>query len=783
MNRLLTFFVRFIASATLAVIAFARPCAAQSEVLASAAAAPDGFTAAIGEEHLHVIVCGPAAIHVLAAPGAAVPSAPDQPWLLPREVGCPGAAFQVEQNPQVLALTTSALRVEFSLKRASLQFKDIQGNLLIQEDDRALPRSYEPAVPSGEKSYFVIDRFAPDKSEAFYGLGQHQGGIFNYRGNTIRLAQENSDIAIPLLVSSKGYGLLWNTAAFSYGDNRFEQVLNLEALAGNGLDYFFLYGPDLDQVIHQYRNLTGHVPMLPRWAYGFIQSKDRYESQDQILGIAKRYRDEHIPIDAIVQDWYWWARKGDTLFRPGYPDVAGMLATLHQEHLHTMISSWVDFEEGSNNGKLLLDHHLNIEGTRIYDPTNPAARDFYWDNLAGKLIAQGWDSLWLDSSEPAVPGVSSDAVLQYRSLHMGSGAFYTNIFPLMHTLGVQEHWQQANSDKRVVTLARSAFLGQQRTGAIAWPGDLYSTYLVLKRQIPSALNFALSGAPYWGPDIGGYLLPEGVDSMGSSFQGLYERWFEFGAFCPFFRTHGHRPENEMWTFTKVEPTLIQFDKLRYRLLPYIYSLAWKVTDADYTIQRPLVMDWRTDPKVWNIGDEFMFGPYMLVSPVTEEDITSRQVYLPASPMWYDFWTGTPVIGGRTLNADAPHNRIPIYVRAGSILPLGPEVEYADQEPDGPIELRIYGGADGDFEIYNDEGDNYDYVHGAHSLISLHWDDRQHKLTIGKRMGTYPEMSREIEFHIVMVGPHHGTGEAVTPVADKLIEYRGEPLTISLPHAH
>jgi alpha-D-xyloside xylohydrolase len=302
----------------------------------------------------------------------------------------------------------------------------------------------------------------------------------------------------------------------------------------------------------------------------------------------------------------------------------------------------------------------------------------------------------------------------------------------------------------------------------------------LRHQVAAGLNFALSGYPYWTTDIGGYWPPRDNPLADAKFQELYARWFEYGIFCPIFRTHGHRPQNELWAFNTVEPILISYDKLRYRLIPYIYSLAWRVTNGDYTIQRPLVMDWRTDPNVRDIGDQFMFGPAILVSPVLQPDATRRTLYLPDSSAWYDFWTGAPLKGGRDIEATAPLDRIPLYIRAGSILPLGPEIEYAGEKPAGPIELRIYPGADGEFELYQDAGDSYDYERGSHSIISLHWSESARTLTIGDREGSYPEMPARIQIKVVWVSAGHGTGLVQVTNPDKIVEYTGRAISVHAP---
>jgi len=775
-------------SASLALLLFAHPSRLTAQILGklpplppiTVARARDGLMARIGDESLHVSVCSVSVVHIVASPKSLESIKSAQPWMLDPKQSCPGAQFQFAESGDTATLTTATLKVEFSLIRGNLKYSNIGGENLLRESE-AVPRTYEPDQINGETTYHVTDRFSPDATEGFYGLGQHQSGLFNYRGSTVELGQNNTDVAIPLLVSSKGYALLWNTASFTYADNRFPLDFHFSSLAGESVDYYLIYGPEMDQIIHEYRSLTGHTPMLPKWAYGLFQSKDRYMSQDEILQIAHRYREEHIPLDAIVQDWFWWKTEGDPIFNSNYTDIPAELKTLHDEHVHAMLSVWGLFDATSQNFQTIAAQHWDVPNTHVYDASNAKARDFYWENLAGKLFSQGWDAFWLDSAEPEEywPHLG-DAILRDKQLAIGSGARYTNIFPLMHTSGIQQHWRSTTDQKRVFLLTRSAFIGQQRVGATVWSGDVYSTYWGLSHQVTAGLNFALSGYPYWTTDIGGYWQPSDRPPDDPVYQELYTRWFEFGAFCPIFRTHGHRAHNEMWTYDKVEPILLSYDKLRYRLIPYIYSLAWRVTDQDYTIQRPLVMDWRTDPKTWNIGDQFMFGPSVLVNPVLKPDATHRTVYLPESPLWYDFWSGASVKGGHEVDTQAPLDRIPLFVRAGSIIPLGPEIEYADQKPAGPIELRIFRGADGKFELYEDEGDTYNYEKGAHALISIRWSEANKTLVIGDRDGQYPGMSKEFSLNIVWVSPGHGVGEAVEAKPDRVVNYVGNAISVQAP---
>jgi alpha-D-xyloside xylohydrolase len=737
---------------------------------------PQGFDAAIYKETMHLVVCSDSILRVVTRPND-TPTNHPQPWLLPADQSCKGAPFQFSKDDKTAILKTAKLTASLSLARGNLAFSTSDGKPLLREGN-SVPRTYDPVTINGESTYHVVERFSPEFSEALYGLGQHQSGMFNYRGSTVELGQNNTDIAIPFLVSTRGYGIVWNTAAFTYVDNRFPLELSFDSMAGDGVDYFVLYGPEMDDIIHQYRNLTGHAPMLPRWAYGFIQSKDRYTSLDEIISIANRYRTEHIPMDVMVQDWFWWKREGDPVFNDNYHDVPADLKKLHDEHVHTMISTWGLIDPSADTYKKLDSDGLLVPNAHVYDASSPKARDLYWDSLPGKLFAQGWDSFWLDSAEPEEywPHVG-DAILRNKKLAIGNGAMYTNIYPLLHNEGIQQNWRKTTDQKRTFLLTRSAFLGQQRVGATVWSGDVFSSFWGLTHQIAGGLNYAISGMPYWTTDIGGYWPTYDGQPTDPAYQELYLRWFQFGVFCPIFRSHGHRPHNEMWSYPDVEPSLIAYDNLRYRLMPYLYSLAWRVSNDDYTIQRPLVMDFRADPLTWNIGDQFMFGPALLVNPVTEAKATERRVYLPKDTTWYDFWSGQKIQGGAHMQAAAPLDRIPLYVRAGSILPLGPQEQYAEEKINGPIELRVYTGANGSFNLYQDEGDNYNYEKGQHAIIPITWSQSDRTLTLGAREGSYPGMPSEITFNIVWVRPSHGTAGAVENQADKTVVYHGSPINI------
>lgn len=731
-------------------------------------------------ETLHVSVCGPNMLHIVAGPGDPASASPATPWIIRP---CTPAPFDFMQDDQQASLRTSQLRLDIRRDTGQVFFRDGAGHVLLFDSTRR-PREYVPDTVNGERVYHVSERFQLAPTEGFYGLGQHQSGVFNYRGSVVELAQANTDVAVPLLLSTNGYGILWNTASHSWFDNRFPTELKLRAEAADAVDYYFIYGPEFDQIIHRYRDLTGHAPLFGEWAYGFVQSKDRYRSAKDLLDVAAEYRSRHVPLDLIVQDWFWWKHQGDPEFADSYlqpdPDVPDALKQLHDEHVHAMISVWAVLDPKSNTYAQMKDQNLLIPGTDDYDPTSPAARNLYWDLLAGKVFSEGWDGFWLDSSEPECCDGYSDATLDRYRLSIGNGARYTNIFPLMHTGNVYDHWRATTDRKRVFILTRSAFAGQQRYATTIWSGDVLGTFPTFRKQIAAGLNFELSGVPYWTTDIAGYGWPWERDTRDPSYQELYTRWYEFGVFSPIFRTHGHRANdtNEVFSYGPQVPALIAWDKFRYRLLPYIYSLAWRVTSQDYTIMRPLVMDWRSNEKVREIGDQYLFGPSILVNPVTQEGATSRSVYLPPAAGWYDFWTGQELKGDQTLLAPAPLDRLPLYVKAGSILPLGPDVEYATEAPAGPLELRIYRGADADFTLYQDEGDTYDYEKGEYATLPLHWDDATSTLTIGARQGHYPGMPSNRKFRLVLVKPENGAGMSETAAAREL-DYSGSSISVIL----
>ncbi|ABF39901.1 Alpha-glucosidase [Candidatus Koribacter versatilis Ellin345] len=728
-------------------------------------------------------ICNEAIVHLIYSPVSTFASHPDY-VVIKKE--WPRAAFTFDKTSDGYRLTTSKLQIQITASTGAINYSDASGKTLATDGKRLM----YPQTVNGENTYrgeTVINMYG--SQEGLYGLGQHQAGVFNFRGESVELSQENTNITIPLFVSTNGYGIFWNNTSRSRFNNRFVHVLYLSSEVADTIDYYFLYGPDLDKIVASYRELTGQAPMFGRWAYGFWQCKNRYKSEKEILAVAHKYREVKLPVDDIVQDWFWWNRKGEHVFNDNYPDPKGMVDDLHKNNFHLMISVWPFFEPGSKEYEEMDKKGWFIDRTKfasppyhagqmaVYDATNPEARKYYWNLMDKALFSVGVDAWWLDTTEPETENQEENIMLGHK-VSIGSGDRYANIFPLMTTTAVYEGQRSASDKKRVFILSRSVFAGAQRNAVTAWSGDILENWLAFQRQIPAGLNYSLSGMPYWTTDIGGFI--SGGNLNDPQYRELYTRWFQYGAFCPIFRTHGTRnpDENELWSYgPETEKVLVQFDRLRYRMMPYIYSLAWMVTDQSYTPMRPLVMDFRDDVKAQNVGDQFLYGPAFLVNPVTEQGATERHLYLPGTT-WYDFWTGEELQGGHWINAPAPIDRMPLYVRAGSIVPLGPDEQYAGEKPVDPIELRVYRGADGHFTLYEDENDNYNYEKGMHAEIPISWNEREHKLKIGDRRGSFPGMLNERTFHVVFVGSAHGVGVETASVFDQTVRYAGKIVSIS-----
>ena len=740
----------------------------------------DGVLFTLETGTLKLQICTDSIVRVIYAPTWPLHKRPDY---VVTKTDWPSSKWSFESSDKDLTVTTGRLKFRVDKADGLITYSDANGKIVMAEG----PKEMRPAVVNGEHTYHAEDVIKIYGShEAFYGLGQHQAGVWNYRGESVDLSQDNTNISVPLFLSSNGYGVFWNNTSVSRFNNRFVHYLFLTSEVADAIDYYFLYGPDFDRIIAEYRELTGVAPLFGKWAYGYWQSKNKYASQQELLATAEKYRQLHIPIDNIVQDWFWWTRTGEFKFNEKYPDPKAMIDQLHRDHFHLMISVWPFFDPGSQTytqmdqrGYFLARTAVagfHPKGAALYDASNPAARKFYWDLIDTALFKIGADAWWLDTTEPETEGREENVLLDHN-ISIGNGARYANIYSLLTTMGVYQGQRSETDQKRVFILSRSAFAGIRRYGVTAWSGDVLSDFLTYKRQIPAGLNFALSGIPYWTTDIGGFILGHPDDRK---YRELFVRWFQFGAFCPIFRVHGTRApdQNELWSYgAAAQSILTSFDRLRYRLMPYIYSLAWKVTNEGYTHMRPLVMDFREDVKAQNTGDEFMFGPAILVNPVTEQGANTRRVYLPGA-RWYDFWTGATRNGEADVDAEAPLSRIPLYVRAGSIIPMGPDLQFAEERPADPIELRVYPGADGDFTLYEDDNNTYDYEKGAYAAVPIHWNNSARTLTIADRKGRFPGMLESRTLNIVFAGAGHGTGVDISPQPDKVVRYKGKLISVS-----
>jgi alpha-D-xyloside xylohydrolase len=589
--------------------------------------------------------------------------------------------------------------------------------------------------------------------------------------------------------------LTWKTPPPSHDTSLWSEV-------GDGIDYYFVYGPSLDNVVAGYRNVTGQAPMMPVWAFGLWQSRQRYKTAQESLDVIEGFRSRAIPFDNIVQDWFYWKENawGSHQFDPSrFPDPEGWIRAIHDKyHAHLMISVWGKFYSGTDNFEAMRSrgflYELNLrEGLHdwvgypytFYDAFNPEARSLFWSEINLELFSKHVDAWWMDATEP---DLLATPTLEGQHTHMnptalGTGARVLNAYPLVNSMGVYEGQRSVAPNRRVFILTRSAFAGQQRYAAATWSGDSSSTWTGMRAQIMAGLGFSISGMPYWTMDVGGFSVPAHFSAENPApedaeeWRELGTRWFQFGTFVPLLRVHGESPNREMWQFGgeshSAYQTQLKFDRLRYRLLPYIYSLAGAVTQDNGTIMRPLVMDFRTDAKARETSDEYMFGPAFLVSPVTTYKARSRPVYLPKAAGWYDFWTGTLNPGGQTIDAPAPYDSMPLYIRAGSIIPFGPEIQYTGEKTADPITLFVYGGADGAFTLYEDEGLNYDYEKGSFTKIPIRWNDATKTLTISDREASFPGMLASRTFNVVLVSQSKPVGFSFAPQPARTVRYDGK----------
>ena len=783
-----------------------------------------------------IIFYSPSIVRVIKYPPAQMPDKKSYPIIkTPEKIN-----IVYKRNGDKIQMKTENMLVTLHSSTGKVTYQTLQGNTLLSEKE--LGTNFTPRKDVTRDAFTVSQAFALQPEEAIYGLGQRQSGAMNHRNQQVHLSNGNTNICIPYFTSEKGYGVYWDNPGISqFSDTPYETSFSSQV--GECADYYFMYEDGTqDGVIACIRNLTGNAPMFPLWTMGYWQCRERYKSPDELCEVLDKYRELKVPLDGIVQDWQYWGcdsnwnamkfmnpryinklddkealrylpngeDKTAKFDKPRFKTPEEMIKYVHKNNAHLMISVWASFGPWTDQFKELdkMGALLKFEtwppksGAHPYDPFNKDARDLYWRYLS-HLHNMGIDAWWTDSTEPDhLNPKDSDFDLMiadgsFRSVH--------NAFPLATNQGVYNNQRAVSNDKRVFQMTRSGYFGQQHYGALSWSGDVVSSWEVLRNQIPAGLNFTLCGIPYWNTDLGGFFGWEyNNDCTNVAYQELHARWFQWGCFMPLMRNHCSSPMmNEIWRFGKegdwAYDAQKRFIDLRYRLLPYIYSLTGAVTHENGTIMRPLVMDFATDRKAILLDNEYMFGKNILVCPVTQPLYTKKvegnkgvatvaniskasspvQVYLPKGSKWIDFWTNEMIEGGREISRECPISIMPLYIKAGSILPLGPKVQYTSEKKWNDLDICIYPGANGEFTLYEDEFDNYDYEKGAFTSIRFTWDDANRTLTISDRNGSYPGMLKNRRFNLTVMKPGKQNAETVMIKADKRVSYSGKKMSFKL----
>jgi alpha-D-xyloside xylohydrolase len=893
-------------------------------------------------------------IRVVASPEKELPTTNSLITVFTRN---PDLTWTTTSDKEKVVLKTKALTAQVHLRTGAVSFFDASGKKILAEKQTG-GRSFEPAVFEGQRLYHIKQTFQATADDAYYGLGQHQDDVYNYKGQQVFLFQNNTEVGVPFLISHKNYGILWDnysltragdtrdyhplsalqlfskegevgwlTATYSNDKKkpaeavlqRAETTIDMEYLneskidlpaefkpangvvnwegsivsqfdgahkfrfiyggyikvwvggklvidrwrkawnpapalidvpmqkgqklpvriewipegsesylavkwlepvpaaeqnmysfdseAGKQLDYYFIHGNNMDEVISGYRFLTGKAPIMPKWALGFWQSRERYKTQGEILETVAEFRKRKIPLDNIVLDWSYWreAEWGSQDFdetRFSNPD--SMIKVLHDQYnTKIMISVWPKFYEGipaynemNSKGWLykrnVADRQRDWIGkgyiSTFYDAFNEGARKGFWSLIYNKIYKKGIDAWWMDASEPDILSNVSPQKRkeQMAGVSLGAAAEYVNAYPLQNAKGIYEGQRSVDPNRRVFLLTRSGFAGSQRYAAAIWSGDIGARWFDMKAQIPAGINFSMSGIPYWTMDIGGFVVegrfekPKNEADL-EEWRELNTRWFQFGAFVPLFRAHGQFPYREIYNIAPEShvayQSMLYYNKLRYRLMPYIYSLAGSTYHNNYTMMRGLVMDFAKDTAVLNIGDQFMFGPSLLVSPVYNYQQRTRELYLPKGQGWYDLYTGKYNQGGQKITAEAPYERMPVYVKEGSIVPFGPELQYTSEKPADTITLYVYTGKDASFQLYEDQGTTYDYEKGQYATIPFQYNESTRTLTIGDRKGSYPGMLTTRTFRVVQIAPTARKALDMERRSGKEIIYQGKKQVI------
>lgn len=724
--------------------------------------------------------------------------------------------FETEECDGSVILKTAKVQAAADLTTGAVTWKHPDGSVWLQEAGKDLTEidviryttgGEKPVINrvktvDGERNFILnlkeqVDRkayrarlfFQWKEDEDIHGLGQAEEGIYNYRGHNQYLYQHNMRIPMPVFTSTEGYGILVDCCSImTYNDDEKHPYLFMDTV--DQMDYYFLGGGTMDGVIHDYRYLTGKAQMLPKWAYGYVQSKEQYYTARELADIVKHYREINVPLDCVVQDWNTWdpGNWGEKLVdKSRYGDLKECMDEIHKMNAHSMVSVWPNMNSGGKNHQEFLDAGYLLYDYATYDAFNEKAREMYWKQAKEELFDGGFDSWWCDSTEPfSGPDWNGEVKREPWERYVLVGGEHkkyldpakANAFALMHAKGIYENQRKDCEDKRVLNLTRSGYASGQKYAAMLWSGDTCATWDNFKIQIVEGLNMGMSGYPYWTLDIGAFFTvkekwqnrgcgcntdstpkwfwqgdyEEGVKDKG--YCELYTRWLQMGTFLPMFRSHGTDTPREIWNFgekgTMFYDALEKSINLRYHLMPYIYSMAADVHFQDATIMRSLIFDFPQDKEARKIENQFMFGKSLLVCAVTEpmyygrnnEELcrdTKWKCYLPKGCGWYDYWTNKKYEGGQYITVDAPIDRIPVFVREGSILPTVEGIQYASQKPEKPMKITVYPGADSEFTLYEDEGNNYHFEQGAYATTVFKWNDRKHEFIAAARQGSYPGM--------------------------------------------
>ncbi|HWW73312.1 MAG TPA: TIM-barrel domain-containing protein, partial [Duganella sp.] len=821
-------------------LAFALLAPAAHAAVEQIHARPDGIEATVNGKRLRVLFVTDRIVRVTATPNpqwstrASMMRVP-----LMNEPGNKPGRITLNKDSSTLTLRSSALVV--SLRRASgaLTVRDRADRVLLREHPTA-PRGFTrtdviKSLPDpdtvrtvqtvdGERqqigayrrmkdreAWSATARFRLADGEALYGLGFDETSDLNLRGKLKRLYQHNLRVPVPFVVSTRGYGLLFDSySAMTFADS--QEGTSVSSDVVDELDYYFVLGPTIDGAIAGYRQLTGAASMLPRWAYGYIQSRERYATQQELVDTVRQFRERKIPLDMIVQDWQYWSpgRWGSVIPDPlRYPDIRGMTSSVHDMNAKVMISIWPNPSQLDAPGREMKTRGMLSSGSAYVDFFRREAADFYFDQVWQHLGRHGIDAWWTDSTEPEVADWTNDAKRPADADRMNIDGLakvidpqWLNAYALANSRALARFVGQAAPDKRIVNLTRSGYAGSQATGAVVWTGDISANWRTLAQQVAAVQGMSASGLPNVSFDVGGFFVkpgaawyragdyPDGAADLG--YRELYTRWMQLGAFVPVFRSHGTDTPREPWYFgepgTPFHDAILASIRLRYRLLPYLYSEAGHAYHDGSSLIRPVAFGYPQDRRTHDLKGQMLFGRDILVSPVlspmyygagsTPLDGASRKldVYLPPGT-WFDFWTGEAHAGGRSITVDAPIERMPVHVRAGSVLPLGPVKQYADEAVDAPIEVRVYPGADGSYTLYDDAGEGWAYQRGEHASIPLRWHQATRTLTIGARKGRYAGMQNKLTFKLVVVGPRSGRGLEEGAASSATVEYTGRPVRV------